>query len=148
MNSQFYVLIDQNTEQELLQFVRQECTLTILPALITDAETPYISDYNKSLFVTATNKDHFWYSPQESFPTPGTKAIQARDRETPYIEYSCEKRAEQTIIRFYLASKGLKEEIKPLKSAFEKIRAWISSHCSTKKKEGLIWVYYLKSTRK
>ena len=81
MNSQYYVLIDQNTEQELLQFVREGCALTILPALITDAETPYISDYNKSLFVTDANKNHFWYSLQEGLPAPGTKAIQARDWE-------------------------------------------------------------------
>lgn len=144
MRIQFYVFLDKHKEQELFQFVREQCALEVLPSLVT-CEQGDLPEQGKYFLVNRSDADRFCYDKQIDEQKQHMSVIRPLDdcqNILPYIEYSYECHEHGIAARLWGPSTTTSTG-SVLVNKMKAIRAWIKDGCIAKEKNGCIWIYYL-----
>lgn len=147
MNPQFYVVQNGEQEQALFHFVREECSMVVLPGVVADDGAAVLPEQCLYLFVNESDVKWFRYVRDKDDLPPDVSVIDPvvsypYGTTAPYIEYRPQKHEGQIMGRLWLSG-ATKEEYKWIKPKFDMVKKWVQQNSVTKKREGPLWFYYL-----
>ena len=148
MNPQFYMSMDRVREEEFVNHVQVNCSISFLPAkLAQEKTTGQYRQLNQAKYLLVHDTDIHRFRYQESLDNLGNavQVIVPFDdtlNSLPFIEYGREMLGDKIIARIWMSNNTVfKEAQEKLRRVLKEIKKWAASNSSTKEKVDGIWIY-------